>query len=308
MINKNCKHNYEYDPQQLYAFDKYMSDLSGISIYYGLGEHSTTGDSNFKVKFIVEHPNLLYTIIPHMDININHEIDKYDLIFNICPYTCNMLNDKYKTDKCVYTFFPLPEVNLQIKDRIYDIFYSGHYDSNIECLPMIYKIINKYMGNTFTSLLKDISIKHSDSFIKKMDIYSQTKICILHNILSNKYRCPGYSNYITDIYCVKHLPWHTSEYNAVPQQKSRMFEGAMAGCILLVYKDKYNIIENYFKENDEFIYFENEEDLDAKVHMILDNYEHYKQIGLNAQKKYYNNYTFKHFIDNIIYEYNRRKS
>jgi spore maturation protein CgeB len=73
-----------------------------------------------------------------------------------------------------------------------------------------------------------------------------------------------------------------------------MFEGALMGCILLAYKDPYKTIERYFTEGEEFIYFENEDDLNSKIDDILANYDKYKHIGENAQKRVRENYLTKH--------------
>jgi hypothetical protein len=307
MIKGDCRGNYIFDPQRLYNFDKYIEDLSGISIYYGLGMHNTEYDDNFKVKLIVEHPNFLYHKSLDLDIDIDSEINKYDLILNICPYTSKMLNSKYNTDKCKYSFFPLPETIFTYpNERIYDIFYSGHYNANIKCLPMIYEILHKYMGNKYYELHN--MLNSSNGYNNKINIYTQTKICIVHNILADKSYFPGFNSFNADKYYIENLPWHTDHFDYVPQQKTRMFEGAMAGCILLVYKDNYNIVEDFFEENKEFIYFTDKNDLDTKIELILNNYDKYKIIGENARNKCLNNYTFKHFIDIIKFAYINRKT
>lgn len=96
------------------------------------------------------------------------------------------------------------------------------------------------------------------------------------------------------------MPWVKDRRTMAPQIKSRMFEGAMMGCILLIYKDEYGITDKFFKEGEEFLYFTDKEDLRRKVGMILSDYDKYKYLGVNAQKRYLQNYTFKHFIDKII--------
>ena len=48
------------------------------------------------------------------------------------------------------------------------------------------------------------------------------------------------------------------------------------------------------KKDEEFIYFENEDDLNSKIDHILANYDKYKHIGENAQRRARENYLTKH--------------
>jgi hypothetical protein len=53
-------------------------------------------------------------------------------------------------------------------------------------------------------------------------------------------------------------------------------------CVLLVYKDKYNLIEQYFTEGVHFIYFNSAEQGISLVKDILVNYDKYKPLAENA--------------------------
>ena len=66
------------------------------------------------------------------------------------------------------------------------------------------------------------------------------------------------------------------------------------------YYDDWNVIENWFTPDEDFIYFYSKEDLDQKIKTILENYDEYSKIGENAYNKAINNYTTKHFIQKYI--------
>jgi hypothetical protein len=294
MIKTNFNGNYGFDPVRSINFSPFLDKLEGISIYYGLGvdEENTNNDKNFKVKINVETPNFIYTY------DTLKEFNTYDLILHLCPYTCDYLNTKYNTDKFKSIFFPInPYTNTS--ERTINTFYTGG-KHDLYPIHLIYRIMNKYIGNDMINKLNtEMSSTSIKGYYDKLNILSRTKICLVHNVLINVTNFPNYHSYINDDLCKQKLPWHTTTA-LVPQLKSRIFEGALMGCVLLVYKDEYKTIERYFEENKEFIYFESEEDLDNKVKMILDNYEEYKIIAENAKNKVMNNYLISNLVDFII--------
>jgi hypothetical protein len=302
MIYNQTSLNYDFDPQRAYDFTPYIDELKGLNIHYGHGPNVRTNDKNFRVKFFVEHPNCLYENAVEKGCNIDENNELYDLVLSLCPFTNAYLNDKYKTDKYVTCFWPLKELEYVEKDRPYPVFYSGHYIPDLPIMNMIWNTVNHYLGeSTFENLRSQLYGKIV-CYYRKLEILSQTKICIAHNILQKNL----FGMRETDEFCKKHLPWHTDPYDHSPQIKSRIFEGAMMGCILLIYKDKYNMAEMYFTENEDFLYYTDETDLRNKIDMILADYMKYKYLGENAQRKFYSNYTFRHFVDFIKSESSKR--
>ena len=295
MIKTNFNGNYEFDPQRTFDFSPFLDKLKGTSIYFGISvdNETTENDTNFKVKINLETPNMLYSY------DITKEFNKYDLILHLCPYTCDYLNTKFNTDKYKPIFFPINQY-INNSERTINTFYTGSY-SVLYPIQIIYSIMNKYIGNNMIdSLNNEMASKSIKGYYDKLNILSRTKICLVHNVLLPVTHFPNYSNYINDSLCKEKLPWHDDTSCLVPQLKSRIFEGALMGCILLVYKDEYNIIERYFEENKDFIYFESEEDLDTKVKLILDNYDEYKHIAENAKNKVMNNYLLSNLVDFIV--------
>ena len=294
-----CEGNYEFDPQRGYI----VPDMSGVVLRYGLGENGVDADDGKKkVKFIVEHPNCLFLSLPSLDIDIETEITKYDLIYNICPYTTTYLNEKYNTNKIRTTFFPLPPLDFptpSLEERQYSVFYSGHNISELPITGIIHDTVRQQLGDDLhNKLYGQISIKSYESYKNKMAIYGKTKICVVHNLLTtNVPNKPSADNAGALLH--KHLPWLWDGSPTCPQLKSRVFEGAAAGCILLVYKDAFNIVERYFTEGRDFLYFTDATDLEAKIDSVLNNLEAYAHLGRNAQARWRSNYTFQHFLDTI---------
>jgi hypothetical protein len=146
-----------------------------------------------------------------------------------------------------------------------------------------------------------------DGYFKKLELLNNTKICIVHSTLSPPVHIPNFNKHTADPMCTKHLPWHSAPTDLVPQLKTRMFEGAMMRCVLLVYKDAHRIHETYFKENEDFIYWETAEELSSKVDMILANYETYVPMAISAHTRMKNCYQVKNFVDHIVQLKQERK-
>jgi spore maturation protein CgeB len=70
--------------------------------------------------------------------------------------------------------------------------------------------------------------------------------------------------------------------------------------LILCKKDNWNIIEKWFEPNKEFLYFENEIDLENLITEILKNYDKYQIIINNAYNKAINNYTTRHFVEKYL--------
>lgn len=281
MIRSNFQGNYGFDPVRTFDFTKYIPD--GITLYYGFNHADTTGDTNKKVRINLETPNMLYIY------DSNYDNANFDLVLHLCPYTCAYLNELHNTQKFKPIFFPIEDIRIS-NEKTIDVFYTGNPIRGLQAFEMIERTVLRRIGSAFNQLKNYMSSQTLDGYYKKMEILSKTKICIVHNVLTPKHLLPNYySNDLTR----KHLPWDGHD-RMVPQLKSRTFEGALMGCILLAYKDEYKTIERYFTEGEEFIYFENEHDLNSKIDTILANYDTYKHIGENAQKRVRENYLTKH--------------
>ena len=77
-----------------------------------------------------------------------------------------------------------------------------------------------------------------------------------------------------------------------------MHEAAISKTLNLVLKDSWNIAEHYYEPNEEFIYFEDTQDLENKIKEIKNNWEDYQGIIDKAYQKAMN-YTTDNFISQI---------
>ena len=86
----------------------------------------------------------------------------------------------------------------------------------------------------------------------------------------------------------------------IHQMKTRVYEAAFSKYIILHLREPLYVIEKWFEPEKEFLYYDNENDLEEKINEILKNYGDYYHIAENAYNRAINNYTTQHFIDRYI--------
>ena len=89
----------------------------------------------------------------------------------------------------------------------------------------------------------------------------------------------------------------------VPQFKSRVNEAAASRTLNLVKKDPWNVIEYYYRPDEDFVYYENDEDLRYTIKSILSNWDDYKPIVDNAYNK-----VVRYTTDNLVKDIRENKS
>jgi hypothetical protein len=145
------------------------------------------------------------------------------------------------------------------------------------------------VSNTNNSLVTHKSVDNKE----KLRLITSSKISLVHNLL---YPTKEHIDFI------KTIPnWEGNEafslldQEIVPQIKGRVFESALCKSLILCKKDQFNVIEHFFEPNKEFIYYEDEK----QIQNILDNYDDYQHIIEAAYNKA-QNYTTKAFFNKYL--------
>ena len=118
---------------------------------------------------------------------------------------------------------------------------------------------------------------------------SKSRITLVHNQIncSHIYPQEGTDNFYKII------------NNRLTQHKSRVVEAARAKSLILCKKDDFNIIEDLFIPNQDFVYY-NDDNFDEVVSEILNNYSDYQFMIDNAFKKVSTQYDIKNFVEKFI--------
>lgn len=192
-------------------------------------------------------------------------VDNVEQILTICPPS---LTSRKKRKLC---FFPFDEkVIPKSHNKYYDVIYTGTATGEhvSEILDQICKYNYRFVSFGYNPRITN----HSVSYLDKLDLVSKSKIGVVHNLTGT----------------------------GTPQVKTRIQECAIGKAIMLCKKDPWNIIEEFFEPDKEFIYYSDGADLNWKISQILANYDKYIHIAESAYLKAVNNYTTRHFIKKYL--------
>ena len=304
---------YSQDPVKYLNFDRFKDIRNDIILIEGsFYQKSKISDFGIQEKELIGKKIVRIELEEPNKYAVNDKPYEYDdlfyKVFTICPYSAQWINEMNKNNRRVATYFPFNEEYIpKTKKKKYDIIYTGHVlckelHKDIETIK---KYNYKFVSNSNDSLVTDKSV----SYKKKLDLISQSKITLIHNLIYlnrlyvlNLWRDPHFEKNLA----FKDIPrrfnllslLRNKNYYA-PQIKSRTFEAAFCRSLILCRRDKFNIIEKFFIPEKEFIYYE-EGHLSETVDNILKNYSKYKKVIDNAYQKAVKNYTTKNFVEKYL--------
>jgi hypothetical protein len=248
------------DPINYLGFENFSHLGKDCLFFYGGHPHDS-------FKEISDLPKYFFTTEEQCwdrDTTDNY-VDYFETIFTICPPS--FTNRKKRKS----AFFPFPEEFIpNTFEKLYDVIYTGFASAEHinEIINTISKFNYRFVSFGGNNLITDANVSYS----RKIQLISQSKITVVHNLLSNN----------------------------TPQLKTRPFEAAFCKSLIICKKDDFNIIEEWFEPNKEFLYYENANDLEGIIIKVLNNYNDYIPMIEGAYEKAINNYTTRHFIKKFL--------
>ena len=229
----------------------------------------------------------------------------YDIVYSICPYTNRWLNEKSLGREYRTIFYPFNQGLVPSeREKEYDVIYHGgiHGQEHIDAMSAMLSFNYRYCTmthhiNSLTQFFLPYATNTNLDFQEKINLIAKTKISICFNLVHiSPEHIPAIKSY---------EGWEKNEafqevngQNVKPQFKTRMHEAAISKTLNLVYRDRWNIAEDYYKPDEEFIYFDNVKDLRQKIRDITSDWDNYSEIVENAYEKSMN-YTVENFINHI---------
>lgn len=286
-----------------FGIDDYSEKSDTLLVYGYVNLESNKNDYLFKrykkvVYFNVTMPTEFCSPQP------TNADDKFDIVYTICPYSVewlNSFNDKYRL-----IWYPFNELDIPKNDKkLYDVCYHGgiHGDYHIKCLDSIKKFNYRYMSmthginNTTREFIKDATdLNLSNS--EKLKRISECKISVCYNHFSVR-DLNDYNN------IVSRKSWQLNDAfsdisigRKIPQFKSRFNEAAFCKTLNLIKRDKWNVVEYFYKPDVDFLYFDSDDELPDRISHVLKNWEDYSFMVENAYNKSLN-YTSRKLYERI---------
>lgn len=265
------------DPLHRFHFEEFeIPNNIVLHIGYNPINLKKTNEDEKHVLIDLEQPNRFL----HPSTNYSTFIceDFYDKILTINPEFVKNRNKKLNKNLYEHVFFPFNEKYLnQNIIKTNDIIYTGNVD-----YFGLNKKFNKYNYVWVGRLGTHVNI----SYESKINLTNSSKISLSHSIVDFK-NIKDYLDIHKDV--VTHID------GIFEQHKARTIEAAFSKCVIIHLKTGQNIIEEFFIEGKDFLYYE-----DGIVEDILENYNKYEYLANNAYNKAINNYTTKEFYKNYI--------
>lgn len=272
--------------------------------------------------FNTEHPCVFQGTDENMTALSADSNKIFNKIYTHCPYTADWLNEKESDNRFqnIYVPFNKKYMTEKLEEKQFDALYWGgmhniHHKDIIDSIkdykynfltvgPQTWSLWwskERWAGfqgpfpqpDLYASYITGVNVKRELMW----ELLRKTKVNVMSNLL---YTDENINNNIR-----KHDQWeknkafsHLDQF-IMPQIKTRPVETAANKCLMVVKRDPWNIQENFFEPDKEFIYYNNKKELQYILEDVKINWKSYEPIVENAYQKVMNNYTTKHFIEKV---------
>jgi len=308
-VLNNRNQNYSDDADFYLEFEDHDDGDDSEVLYYGYAScHDKANIELYKdskqIFWQMEQPcGLMDPGKTEFHVNIG---ENFDRIYSTCPYTAEWLNKiKYTDGRYRVSIFP-HNAKYAIKkeeevEREFDAITWGN--PHVQDVYDIIETISKFKYNFYTLGLANLNAYKKYVTGMKMDrkvmweTLRKTKIMVTSNLL---YVQPRH------VAATKGIPqWELNEafshvdQGIMPQIKTRCIEAVFNKTLLLVKRDPWRVLEKWFVAGEDFLYYDDKNDLYEKIKEISNNWDDYKHIPESAYERALNNYTTDHLMEAI---------
>ncbi len=208
-----------------------------------------------------------------------YHFDHYDFfteVYCICPFTCDFMNDHYGYEK--FKYIPYPFTNTSVTE-------FGNYDADCSWMGSIHgqdhiKAVETMLGFKYKFLTsqKNTWMHHPYEYEKcthvmlppddKLIELSKCRSSISFNMI---YMSPNSRRNNLEAF-------ELFDQGIMPQFKVRTHEITTSKSLMLVKKDPWDLVEDFYEPEKEFLYFENFEELRDIIQDVSTNFEKYESI------------------------------
>lgn len=208
-----------------------------------------------------------------------YHFDHFDFfteVYCVCPFTCEFMNDHYGYEK--FKYIPYPFTN-------YTVTEFGNYDADCSWMGSIHgqdhiSAVETLMqfNYKFMTSQRNTWMRHPYEFAKcthvmlpgdqKLIELSRCRSSLSFNMI---YMSPSSVKN-------KFKAFERFDEGIMPQFKVRTHEITSSKSLMLVKKDPWDLVEDFYEPGTEFLYFENFEELRDIIHDVSTNFEKYQDI------------------------------
>ena len=235
----------------------------------------------------------------------------FDEVFTICPYTAYILNTtSNKISDTIYTpiCFPFREKHfnkyksITIADKEKDVIYYGNlhhivYSDLLKSISKFNYAFSTISHHNQTEEMTKLITHYNISSEEKWDLISKCKMSVGFNLIFLRAEQISNLKSTSNIEAFKNID-KVYETSMMPQFKTRMVEAAACKTLMLMYKDDWNVIEEWFEPNKHFLYWETFEELEVLIKDASDNYEKYWHI-VEAANEHVQQYSIENLMKKI---------
>lgn len=292
------------------GFDRFASKSQEV-MFYGYqtpyNEQLRDRFKDFKRKVFLqgEQPCGLYSTRPDIVQQSLKVAEYFDEVYSTCPYSAEWLNLVYGYDKYRAICFPHSTVHgvTEMCEKTLDVIYWGNVPNGSKTVLNILEAMTKFNSSFYTlghgvphryyPLITGINSPRQQMW----QTLRKSKVMVTANLL-----------YLTDqeVQAAKTCPmWEKNEafsmldYNIAPQIKTRPIEAIFNKTLVVLKEDPWRIFDKWFKPDEDFLYYKNDEDLEPLLREISNDWDSYKHIAENAYNKAMQHYTCKRTFDMI---------
>ena len=210
--------------------------------------------------------------------------DYFTEVYSVCKYTTEWMNKVSNCHKFKSIFFPIDTTYIPFNiTKEYDVGYHGGIHGNIhkDCLDKIKQFKYSFLSQQhYDNLTKPPMLPYE----AMLDNLSKVKISINYHVVTLNDKLKSFIKQYS--FWKDNKAWsYIDSLNIFPQFKVRQHESALCKCLNLVYKDPWNIVEDYYEPNKDFIYFNNNEELPYLINNILKSWEYHQPMIESAYSK-----------------------
>ena len=285
-------------------FERFSDESSNVAFFYGYASGRNINlikqhAEHKRIFYQGEQPCGFYSLDDNERINSLKIGDVFHEVYSTCPYSAKWMNEVNGYDRYRPAIFPHnkkwacpAEEN---PEKSMDVIYWGNLPNGAADVKHIIETIPKFKHSFYS-----LGYGMTREMKQHVTAFGAPRTEMWRSLRKSKVMVTSNQLYLTqdEVDITKTLPrWsenkafsHLDQY-IMPQIKTRPIEAIFNKTLVLLKEDPWHIFDYWFEPGEDFLYYENNEDLEDVLQEITSNWDKYKHITDNAYNKAMKLYT-----------------